>query len=361
MAWLSLWMAGTTAAQTELATALETNQHDLRTGGRAFLLEEARRASFFLLGELHGDNEIPTLLENLWPALWQGGYRHVAAEVSPWAAGMLEFRPSKLPSAGGHGLWRQREVETVTKLKSGHAAVLWGCDIEEAAPGHLARELAAANKGNRALAAMDQKVQDGYQRKEAAELLLLAREVPASGKLAAPSAKLLTLLIDTLEVESARADSKTRLQASMLREAAMKRNFIENVSRARDAKVMARFGRNHLHRGLDRRGVSTLGNFIAEYAVLKGQSTFHLAAFAAGGKIRWAGSLHDADETSDDPGFALLASAAKFQETVFDLRPLRRILHAIPESKRSAAEASLVYWADSFDAILCYRSVSPLP
>jgi hypothetical protein len=125
--------------------------------------------------------------------------------------------------------------------------------------------------------------------------------------------------------------------------------------------VMARFGRNHLHHGLDRRGVSTLGNFMAEYAQADGLSSFHVADFAARGKIRLAGTMSDADETSEDAAFALLASLTRSPQTVFDLRPIRPVLHRIPEAKRSPAEASLVYWADSYDAIICYREVTPLP
>jgi hypothetical protein len=57
------------------------------------------------------------------------------------------------------------------------------------------------------------------------------------------------------------------------------------------------------------------------------------------------GGVIDWDETNEDPAFALLASKARFAATVFDLRPIRGALHQIPDAKRSAAEASLVYWA----------------
>jgi hypothetical protein len=66
------------------------------------------------------------------------------------------------------------------------------------------------------------------------------------------------------------------------------------------------------------------------------------------------------DERSDDPAFAYLASVARYPATVFDLRPLRPILHGLPENERSAIEASLVYWADSYDAMIFYREVTPL-
>jgi hypothetical protein len=120
-----------------------------------------------------------------------------------------------------------------------------------------------------------------------------------------------------------------------------------------------RFGRNHLHRGYDRRGVSTLGNFLAELAVVEGIESFHLAAFGAGGQVYLRSKTVDADERQDDPAFALLASLARYPETVFDLRPMRAILHRMPEGDRSPALKSLVYWADSYDAIICYRQVSP--
>ena len=112
--------------------------------------------------------------------------------------------------------------------------------------------------------------------------------------------------------------------------------------------------------GIDRRGVSTLGNFIAEMAGARGLSSFHVAAFAAGGRIRAGLAAVDADETRDDPAFALLASLARHPATVFDLRSVRPALHFIPPGERSPVERSLLYWADSYDAIICFREVTPL-
>src|SRR5213592_3858796 len=117
-----------------LPDQIRAHQYDLRLSGRTFLLEEAGRVSFFLLGELHGTNEIPALIRVLWPSLWEKGYRHVAAEVSPWAAARLEFPAIKPPPNSGHGLWRQSEADFITGFKKGSGAVLWGCDIEEARP-----------------------------------------------------------------------------------------------------------------------------------------------------------------------------------------------------------------------------------
>ena len=76
-----------------ILTALTTHQQDLETDGLKFLLDEASKNDFFLLGEVHGDNEIPKLLTTLWTVMWKEGYRHIAAELSPWAAHQLEFVP----------------------------------------------------------------------------------------------------------------------------------------------------------------------------------------------------------------------------------------------------------------------------
>src|SRR5438876_1494303 len=49
-----------------ILTALTDHQQDLETDGLKFLLDEASKNDFFLLGEVHGDNEIPKLLRMLW-------------------------------------------------------------------------------------------------------------------------------------------------------------------------------------------------------------------------------------------------------------------------------------------------------
>lgn len=107
-----------------------------------------------------------------------------------------------------------------------------------------------------------------------------------------------------------------------------------------------------------REAVSTLGNFIAELATAEGGQSFHVVLFAAGGKINFFG-LQDIDQRKDDPAFAVFASAARYPATVFDLRPIRRALHQIAPDKRSASDSGLLYWADTYDAIVCYRQVTP--
>lgn len=38
----------------------------------------------------------------------------------------------------------------------------------------------------------------------------------------------------------------------------------------------------------------------------------------------------------------------------------RTLLHAIPATERSAEQNALTYWADSYDAIICFGEGTPL-
>jgi len=344
-------------------TALINHQYDLAADGLKFLLDEARNSDFFLLGELHGDNEIPALLGALWPLMWKHGYRHIAAEVSPWAAHQLEFVPVGKGSEV-QGLWTKDEVMEVHSLADSNAEVLWGCDIEEAQPQLLIAELALLNPSDLDLRRMTELTKDGYDRKMAPELLDLAKGSKGNKDAIVNDMSVRENLIETLEVETNRLDADTKMIAQNERERLMKEQFLKHFRRGSAAgtpsKVLLRFGRNHLHRGYDARGISTLGNFIAEFAVGEGRKAFNVGAFGAGGKATLHGDTWDTDERKDEPAFALLAEKARYSATVFDLRPLRALLHGIPQQKRSALETSLIYWADSYDAVICYKTVTPL-
>lgn len=93
--------------------AARHNQLNLAGDGRSFLIREASRASFTLIGGLHGDKETPALVQDLFRALQPAGYRYLATEMSPWAA-------SRIP--GSH-------------------PNLWGCDIEEMHSDLIIRDL----------------------------------------------------------------------------------------------------------------------------------------------------------------------------------------------------------------------------
>ena len=346
-----------------IGTVVEQHEFDLSTTGKTFLLDEARGASFFLLGELHGENEIPALLRELWPEMWREGYRYIAAEVSPWAANQLEFASANSPLVV-EGLWSKQEASFVHSTSALGQPILWGCDMEEMQPEMLIRELATANPANPSLKRMVEITGSGYKRKMAPELLQLLPEPTAIHDPWINDVSLLSNLKATFEIDRDRLNPDTKLSAQVRRESLMKEQFLLHYQKragGSEPKILFRFGRNHLHRGYDARGVSTVGNFAAEFAFAQHLNAFNVAAFGAGGKASLAGETWDADERNDDLAFELLASLAHYPATVFDLRPLRQVLHRIPDESRSAVQKRLVYWADSYDVIICYKSVTPRP
>jgi hypothetical protein len=349
------------AAQNDaIPAALRAKQYDLADAGQSFLLKEAAAASFFMLGELHGDDQTPTLIRALWPAMWKMNYRHIAAELSPWSANRLEFPPRNAANPIDQAFsWSRADVRFVAAERSGQNAVLWGSDIEEERPHFLIRDLAAANPANSELQAAVKLTESGYQRSAAPALLQHVLKATTVTDSSPGGVSLRDSIIRTLEIEMDRSNPASRLRASTRREILMKDLFHRYWQKNGKPKVMLRFGRNHLHRGLDRRGVSTLGNFVAELAAANGLKAFNVAEFSGGGKISMGGQLVEFGEL-DDPAVALLASSARYPATLFDLRPIRQALHQIADSRRSPAEASLLYWADSYDAVIFYREVTPV-
>ena len=338
---------------------LAAHRLPLKGAGEEKLLDEAQRYDYFLLGELHGETEIPVLLQEMWPSLWTEGYRHMGAEVSPWAAVHLT-QDAAHDSTSIEGLWTRDQAAVVNQFAKPDKDVLWGCDIEEEQPDRLIREAAALNLEDGKLQQMVKIVAQGYDRKTAPELLTLAESDHPVHDTVLNGISLWQDLLSTLKVESLRSNPVTKLEASVARERVMKELLLQHSKGDGDGKVLLRFGRNHLHRGYDARGVSTLGNFVTEWAVVQGKSTLNVGVFAAGGKEHLAGETFDADETQDELTFALLADLSEKRATLFDLRPLRPMLHSIAEGKRTPLERNLTYWADSYDYLLCYPVVTPL-
>ena len=361
---LSLDLSGqTTPLDNAALAALTSHQYNLENAGRNLLIQEARDNDFFLLGELHGDNEIPALLRTLWPEMWKAGYRHIAAEISPWAAYQLEHvSPGNGPAVVG--TWTRPEAIDVHALAGATADVLWGCDMEEIQVEFLIRELAEMNPDDHNLQQMVALTKDGYSRKMAPDLFDLAKGVRGTKDKIVNDISLRQSLLTTLEIEKDRFTPETKMTAQNERELLMKQQFLAHYNhgstRGAPSKVLFRFGRNHLHRGYDARGISTLGNFMAEFAVAQGRQVFNVGAFGAGGKATLLGNTFDMDERKDELAFALLAEKAEYPATLYDLRPLRLLLHRIAPGKRSALETNLVYWSDSYDALIVYKTVTPL-
>jgi len=193
----------------------------LHSSGKTALLKEAEQHQYVLLGELHGENEIPDLISALWPSLWEEGYRHVAAEVSPWAATHLQSSSTE-DATPVPGLWTRSQAAEVTRLAAPHQSVLWGCDIEEAPPDRLIRQMTLLNPKDVRLHDMLEIVFNGYSRKRAPELLRLGKSERPAHDVLMGDESLWKSTLDTLQVEALRSDSHTRYLASDERERVMK-------------------------------------------------------------------------------------------------------------------------------------------
>jgi hypothetical protein len=154
------YLAAQNATDESIRKELTSHDRVFDASGEAVLLKEASEHQYFLLGELHGENEVPDLLSDLWPALWRTGYRHVAAEVSPWAATDLQ-RSEAEDATPVPGLWTRKQAANVLRFAAPGNSVLWGCDIEEEQPDRLINHMAQLNFTDTRLRSMQEIVSHG--------------------------------------------------------------------------------------------------------------------------------------------------------------------------------------------------------
>jgi len=351
------------SGQSGISDILKANEYDLPNAGKTFILKEAHNASFLLLGELHGEKEIPDLIYSLWAGLQKNGFNHIAAEISPWAARKLEFGIND-DSLKIEGLWTNRQAK---RLHINKATVenptIWGCDMEEISLDGELNALAKINDNDGMIIKVKSIISNGHSIEKAASILKLIKNSRPPHDSMIDGISLFGNIKSSLVIDSLRALPETKLKAQITRENLMKTYFLKryfSLSNHDEKRVFVRFGRNHLHKGFDDRGLSTLGNFINEFAFAKGLKCFNIAAFAAGGKCKLLGDTFDADETQDDIAFDFLSKQALYDATIFDLRPLRIQLHNIASENRTELDKRLLYWADSYDAIIFYKKVEPV-
>ena len=92
---------------------------------------------------------------------------------------------------------------------------------------------------------------------------------------------------------------------------------------------------------------------------LKEVQVFHVAAFGADGKVLTPQRCDRLGGNQGGPRPCLSCLPNQIRRQCVRSAPIRGSLHRKPEGKRSPAEASLLYWADSYDAIICYPEVTP--
>lgn len=333
--------------------ALTVSDGKLSGRGMDFLMEASAGTQFFAIGEEHNVKGIPRFTALLFRALHERyGYNYLALEQdplicrlvsSPQAVGNLTAiaaLANRYPN--GFTFNSDQELEMIAQVGQvgdRRADRIWGLDqmfgvlhvlerLSQLAPHKEARErtlrlIEEARKydslrftpGHHYMAELPKpddfyKLAQIYQPKRGSEAEFLITQL------------LLSARVYQNFINGTQGKLPGFFENGREREENMKDLFMLNYRRAQSAgdrlpKVLLKFGHWHLYRGLYRANVTTLGNFVSEFARSNGMQSFQLATFVNNrpGGFR---------ALPDDSWLKPLADAApKDQWVVIDLRPLR--------------------------------------
>lgn len=350
------------------------------------LIEEGRAAQFFLIGEEHGIAENPEFAAALFLEMTDTGYSHLAIEVSPFMAALMD---DALTTDGMDGLTAlfaepggqpaffgmTEEAEMLAAIRaavSDIADVLWGTDYEVLGDRQMLSALETMDKPDAAAAALSalRAASDTgwarYEKTRGPQFVFsfsgdpqLIRDVEAAWPdRSADAAWTLDQIEETLEINRQfvggyNYGSNTR-RANWLRE-----NFLRHWRAAKadgDApRVMAKFGAPQLVRGRNSNGVFDLGTTLPELAALQGRDTVSVMVLLGHGS---SVAVFDPTAMTFREGAAkegythgmkpFYEAAFESGYTLFDLRPLR----AMAAKNTDPDLTSLVRTIHGFDFLL---------
>lgn len=377
-----------------LAARAAEHRHALAFDGRRFsgpgwdlLVDEGRRAKFFMLGEEHGLAENAHLSAQLVETLAPAGYNRLVVEISP---PMAQEMGAALDRGGLAGLQRyysqhQTGAAFYTMAEEAHFLArarkalprgedaLWGLDYEVAADRRLINRLKvkpkppAARTPMTALITASTAAWADYERSRNPGMIFtfsgdpqLVRNLRDAWPDPDPESD---WILDTLEgtLETNRLwvqqkDWESNQRRAELMRANWNRYWKGLGPRARSTRAFLKFGASHLVRGRNMSEVLDMGNLIHETAALEGADTFNI--FVVGGKgamaarfnpVEWRYNPAPAGDAAGE-GVGFLADQALPQGfTVIDLRPLRPLLNA---ARAARANPRMVRVVHGFDALV---------
>lgn len=349
------------------------------------ILQEARAARFLLLGEEHGVAQAPILSQAVFKALAPSGYSRLAIEVSPPAAraldeaatggveGLKRFAADHPPGPAFYTMAEEaRMLAAVRAAIPGPEPVLLGLDYEVLQDRLLIGRLEAAAPASAraplaALKAASDKAWAAYANSRNIGQILpfsgdpaLVRAVRAAWpKPDAASWDILETLEQTLAINQHQTAERYFLSndaRAQFNRANWARFWRAEGAKADPARVMLKFGAGHMVRGRSPTEVYDLGSLVSETAVLRGETSFHLLVIPADGgrqavlngeTLRY--DPHPVSTVQEMALQSLQAAALAGSSTLFDLRPLRRLM---PGSVTRDADARLSRVIHGFDALL---------
>lgn len=386
-----------------LAARAAENRHAVTFQNGAFsgpgwdmLLAEGRKSRFFLVGEEHGVAEIPAVVRELFLALQPAGYRHLAIEISPPMAAVLDERArgadglQKLSSFFGEHppgvafFTLREEAELLVAARAaaaGSAPVLWGLDYEVSADRYLfdrMRRKAPDGPAKAAVEALHDKSAAAWKtvstEKNPAAFFSFANppEVLDDLRRAWPnpdpeSALALDVIGETLAINRAFVEGRN-WESNERRARLNRKNFLRHWSQARDTgpaapRVLFKFGASHMLRGRNVSEVFDLGNLASEMAAAEGSQSFHLLVVGGAGTqhavfnpVSLAYEPAPVDLVTEEGLQGIAGQALPEGYTVIDLRPLRPLLSS---ARTRTANPELMRIVHGFDAILILTGSRP--
>lgn len=359
---------------------MDVGVNKLEGSGATFLLDAAAGASFFLLGESHGNRETPRLTQALLGPLRSRGYSVLAVETGPITAdyladlarrdeGVAPFREvlEEYPFTWPFFNAREEAEMLVYAVAGGYR--VWGLDQEFAGSGRffLARlsQLAPDDEARELAAAWLAEAEAGFERFQeeqdsGATFLMKASDedfaaLAAAFRDAPPTAR---RIVEELRESAAiyqLFQAGENYDSNYRRIRWMKRHLADQLAAlgpARDAvRVVMKLGFVHLGRGYSPLHQLDLGNQAAELAWAEGRDSFHLAVVAPT-YVPAQGGASDLAAKSPylKPLFDLLG---KDPWVVIDLRPLRPHFHRA-ENARGWEDLADLAWR--YDAVAVVRA-----
>ena len=350
------------------------------------LLEEGRKAHFFLIGEEHGIAENPQLVAALFADLAEHGYRRLAIEISPPMASVLDraladdglegLRKLYAEPGGEPAFFGMREEAEMlaavrARVPAGEPA-FWGTDYEVAGDRMLLRELESLDPPESARAPLDNVIAEStaswrqwaetaspqYIFSFSADPALMTAVRDAWPDRSAAVDAILDSLEETLAINQLWI-AGNGYASNVRRGALLRRNFLAHWQGLDPdeprPRVMAKFGSSHLVRGLNMTRTFDMGALIPELAEIEGLETVSVMVLpgidsmtAVLDPTNWTFAAAPAKDRYADGLRPLLDAAFDDRFTLIDLRPLRR--RATHQS--TAADPRLVRAVTGFDYVL---------
>lgn len=359
---------------------------ELRGRGGKWLRERAKEATIVTLGESHGTQEIPAVMNALFEDLRAAGeLDHLALEVSPWSAelmtdrlrrsdgaynSLIETYPSAIPF---YSLRPERNLVENVVRNSPHARPLWGLDQIFAFATTIALDtLKSLAPSPRARSAVERvRVAGQPHSAEDPELQNLPSSMPAPLTVY-PSVAFDTLrtlfegipeaqtLIDELSTSTKiyRLNDTDNYESNQIRARYLRRNLQRNYQRALSAQedvpqVAIKVGGWHAYRGRTPNNALDVGNLAVALAQQSGGTALNVAVVCGpGAKARdFPAGTTDCWHESTTPFRPVLTNGP----TLFDLTALHPLLHQ--EKLDPDGRFDRLLWA--LDAIVLIPNAQP--